>query len=163
VYRPTSPAGPDDHGDKEDGFTLLEVVCVIAILALVTGIAVPMLPHGTSPSRLESYAIATAALLKADRAAAIRRRGPATTEVDATSRTVRSGSTGRAVEVPADVTFDSLLSARCDRLPAGHAIYFFSSGMSCGGVITLTRAGIGYEIRVNWLTGGVDIVPLNRS
>jgi general secretion pathway protein H len=32
--------------------------------------------------------------------------------------------------------------------------------MSCGGVIALTRLGVGYQIRVNWLTGGVEVVPL---
>jgi len=26
-------------------------------------------------------------------------------------------------------------------------------------VIALTRQGIGYEVRVNWLTGGVDVLP----
>jgi general secretion pathway protein H len=26
-------------------------------------------------------------------------------------------------------------------------------------VIALARPGMGYEVRVNWLTGGVDIVP----
>ena len=31
--------------------------------------------------------------------------------------------------------------------------------MSCGGVITLSRLGIGYEVRVNWLTGGVELLP----
>ena len=31
--------------------------------------------------------------------------------------------------------------------------------MSCGGAIALTRLGIGYEIRINWLTGGVEVVP----
>ena len=31
--------------------------------------------------------------------------------------------------------------------------------MSCGGVIALARPGMGYEVRVNWLTGGVEIVP----
>ena len=29
------------------------------------------------------------------------------------------------------------------------------------GTIALTRQGVGYQIRVNWLTGGVDIVPLS--
>jgi len=37
------------------------------------------------------------------------------------------------------------------------------SGMSCGGVITLSRLGMIYQIRVNWLTGGVDIVAGSRA
>jgi len=163
VPEPTSPAGRDDGGGAEDGFTLLEVVCVLAILAILATIVVPVLPRVTSRARLESYAIATAALLRADRNAAVRRRMQVATEVDASFRLVRSGATGRVVQVPADVTFDALLSARCDRQPAGATIRFFSSGMSCGGVIALTRSGVGYEIRVNWLTGGVEIASRNRG
>jgi general secretion pathway protein H len=163
VRKPTSPAGKNDHAGGEDGFTLLEVICVIAIIALIATMTVPMLPRGTSRSRLESYAIETAALLKADRNAAIRRHTETTTQVDAGSRLVHSVATGRTVQVPSDVAFDALLSARCAQRPAGSAVHFFSSGMSCGGVIALTRQGSGYEIRVNWLTGGVDVVALNPS
>jgi general secretion pathway protein H len=61
------------------------------------------------------------------------------------------------------VAVETLLSTRCNPALAGYAITFFPSGMSCGGAIALTRSGIGYEVRVNWLTGGVQIVPLNRT
>ena len=65
------------------------------------------------------------------------------------------------VRVPDDVAFDATLAARCNRRPAGTTIGFFASGMSCGGTIALTRQGVGYQVRVNWLTGGVEIVPVN--
>ena len=163
MQEPTSPAGRNDSSGAEDGFTLLEVVCILAILAVLSAIVVPIFPRATSRARLESYAIETAALLKADRTAAIRRQIQIATEVDAASRLVRSGATGRLVRIPGDVTFDALLSARCNPLPTNPSIRFFSSGMSCGGVISLTRSGIGYDIRVNWLTGGVEIVPRNQG
>ena len=158
-----STAGRGDGLDGEDGFTLLEVVCVIAILAILAAFAIPLLPHGTSRARLESYALATAALLKADHQAALRRQADITTDVDARSRLVRSGATGDIIRVPDDVAFDALLPARCGHYPAGSTIRFFSSGMSCGGVISLTHLGVGYQVRVNWLTGGVEIVPFNPT
>lgn len=138
------------------------MVCVIAIVAILAAIVVPGLPRGTSRSRLESYAVETAAMLMADRNAAIRNRVQIVTEVDAPQRTVRSGATGRIISVPDDVVFDALLASRCNQRVAGPTIRFFSSGMSCGGTIALTRLGVGYEIRVNWLTGGIEIVPSER-
>jgi general secretion pathway protein H len=163
VQQPISPAGLNDDQNSEDGFTLLEVVCVIAILAILAAIAMPMLPRGTSRARLESYAVAAAALLKADHEAALRRRTQIATDVNAISRLVRSGATGRVVRVPDDVTFDALLPARCGQYRTGFDIRFFPTGMSCGGVITLSRFGSGYEVRVNWLTGGVEIVPISPT
>jgi general secretion pathway protein H len=137
-------------------------VCVIAILAIVAAILLPAFPRGTSRARLEAFAIEAAALLKADRNAAVRRRVSVATHIDAMGRTIRSGATGRVVRVPNDVGFDAVLAARCAQRPAGPTIRFFASGMSCGGVIALSRLGTGYEIRVNWLTGGVEVAALNR-
>ena len=99
-----------------------------------------------------------AALLKADRNAALRRRVRVATAIDAETRTVRSGASGRVLRLPKDVQLDAALAARCYDRPAGRTIDFFPSGMSCGGVLAMSRPGSGYEIRVNWLTGGVDVL-----
>ncbi len=137
------------------------MVCVLAIIAALAAIILPALPRGTSRARLESYAIDMATLLKTDRNAAIRRRTAITANVNAAERALRSGSNTRIVRVPDDVKFDALLASRCNQRPAGSTIQFFASGMSCGGVISITRLGVGYEVRVNWLTGGVEVVPVN--
>ncbi|MEN3377406.1 MAG: ral secretion pathway protein [Hyphomicrobiales bacterium] len=160
--RRTSRAGSADGGSFDDslaaGFTLLEVVCVLAIVAILAAILLPIVPRGTSRARLESFAIETAAMLKVDRNVAMRNRVQVATLVDAPARRIRSGATGRVVQIPDDVAFDALLAARCNQRPAGATINFFASGMSCGGAIALTRLGTGYEIRVNWLTGAVEVV-----
>jgi len=142
----------------EAGFTLLEIVCVLAIVGLLASISLPWLPTATSRPRLEAYAVEVAALLKADRNAAVGRRGAVDAMVDAPSRSVRSGSSPQVVQIPEDVDFDALLPQRCNGRPAFSSISFFATGMSCGGMIRLTRLGHGVEIQVNWLTGGVDIV-----
>lgn len=153
-----SPAARAEHLGQR-GFALIEILCVLAIIGLLAAIILPAIPRATTRAKLESYAVDTAALLKADRNAALRRQIQVTTQVDAAARSVRSGVTGRVIHLPGDVTVEAMLASRCaDRL-VDRSIDFFPSGMSCGGVIALARPGMGFEVRVNWLTGGVDIVP----
>ena len=142
----------------ERGFTLLEMVCVIALIAMLAAVLLPFLPHHTSRSRLQAYALEAATLLKADRNAAIQRRADVSTLVDASSRAIRSGVSAQTIRIPDDVRFDALLPQTCRQRAALSTISFFADGMSCGGSIALTRLDAAYEIRVNWLTGRIEIV-----
>jgi general secretion pathway protein H len=143
----------------EAGFTLLEMVCVLAIIAMLAAVLLPNISRNTSRPRLEAYAVETASLLKADRTAAMRRRVQIATQIDPVARSLRSGSTGQILRLPDDVAIDAILPEFCNERPAFSAISFFATGMSCGGTLVLSRLGIGYEIRVNWLTGVIEIVP----
>jgi general secretion pathway protein H len=152
-----SAARAEDICDAR-GFALIEILCVLAIIGLLAAIILPAVPRTTTRARLESYAVETAALLKADRNAALRRQVRVATQVDAEGRSIRSGVTGRTVHLPGDVVVQAMLASHCADRATGRSIDFFPSGMSCGGVIALARPGMGYEVRVNWLTGGVEIV-----
>ena len=145
--------------DRERGFTLLEMVCVLAIIALLAGVLMPFIPRETSRSRLEAYALQTATLLKQDRNAAIRRNTSVATLVDPGARAIRSGVSTALLRIPDDVHFEAVLPQTCQRQAALSTIRFFANGTSCGGSIALTRFNAGYEIRVNWLTGRIEIVP----
>ena len=148
--------------DRKAGFTLIEAVCVLAIIGLLAALVLPAIPRATSQSRLAGYAIDIAALLKGDRNAAMRNHTAVATSLDPEARTVQSGATAASVEIPEDVTFAALLAQRCQGRPVGSTIDFFPSGASCGGTIALSRQGFGYQIRVNWLTGGVEVVAIDK-
>jgi general secretion pathway protein H len=143
---------------SERGFTLLEMVCVLALIALMAAVLLPVFPRHTTRSRLQGYVLQTAALLKQDRNAAIRRGTGVATLIDAGSRLIRSGSGADMIRIPDDVRFETLLPRTCNQREALSTIRFFASGMSCGGAVTLAREDVGYEVRVNWLTGRIDIV-----
>jgi len=145
----------------ESGFTLLETICVLAVIAMLAAIVLPAIPHATSRTALEAYALKTAALLKSDRNAAVRNGSTIQTELSQLSGTIRSGASGRVVQLPADVTFNAILANQCGGHASGAAIEFLPSGMSCGGTIFLSRPGAGFEIRITWLTGGIEVVPAN--
>jgi general secretion pathway protein H len=146
---------------SERGFTLLEMVCVLALIAMMAAVLLPLMPRHTSRSRLQGYVLQTAALLKEDRNVAIRRGTAVATLVDTRSRLIRSGSSADVVRIPDDVYFEAVLPRTCNQREALSTISFFASGMSCGGAVALTRADVGYEVRVNWLTGRVEIVSRN--
>jgi general secretion pathway protein H len=157
--QPTLPVARAEPECGEQGFALIEMLCVLAIIGLLAAIILPAIPRATTRAKLESYAVQTAALLKADRNAALRRQVQVTTQIDAETRSIRSGVTGRVIKLPGDVSLNAMLASRCADRNAGSSIDFFPTGMSCGGVIAMARPGMGFEVRVNWLTGGVDIVP----
>ena len=157
--QPTLPAARVEHSSGEHGFALIEILCVLAIIGLLAAIILPSIPRSTTRAKLESYAVQTAALLKGDRNAALRRQIQVTTQIDAATRSIRSGVTGRVIRLPDDVSLDAILASRCADRNVGRSIDFFPSGMSCGGTLAMARPGMGFEVRVNWLTGGVDIVP----
>jgi len=119
------------------------------------------MPRATSRARLESYAVETAAILTADRNAAIRRHVQTTTRLDAATRTIRSSAGVRLLRLPDDVAFDALLAKTCNGRAAGASIDFFPTGASCGGTIEIARPGAGFQVRVNWLTGGIEVVTVD--
>lgn len=85
---------------SESGFTLLEVVCVLALIAIMAAVLLPLMPHNMSRSRLQAYALQTATRLEADRIAAIRRGADVSTLVDAAGRSIRSRATADVIRIP---------------------------------------------------------------
>jgi general secretion pathway protein H len=139
------------------------MVCVLALIAMMAAVLLPLIPRQTSRARLQAYALQAAAVLKEDRNAAIRQGTGVATLVDAGSRLIRSGATAAFIRIPEDVRFEALLPRSCNHREALSTINFFASGMSCGGAIALTRLDVGYEVRVNWLTGRIEIVSRNAA
>ena len=138
------------------GFTLIEVLAVMLIIALVASLAVTMMP-GTGRARLKALTLQTAALLRRERLGAMmtgRERG---VSLDG-ERRVLVGDGGDVVPLPGDVILDIL---GADALWSGRqaVVLFHPDGASTGAVLKLSREKTEYEIRVNWYTGGVAIAP----
>lgn len=137
---------------------LLDVVLALAVLSFVVLLVIPALPIGTTAGRHNAYVLEVAALLKADRTAAARTGREFATQIDVARRTVASSSSGRGVQLPADLDLEVLASDICTKGPGLFAITFSADGRSCGAAIRISKGSQDWRIRINWLTGFVDVV-----
>jgi general secretion pathway protein H len=142
--------------DRCGGFSLIEVVAVMLIIALVASLAVAKIP-GTGRGRLKAVVMETAALLRRERLGAVMTGRDRQVSIDGEQR-VLVGDGGDVVAVPRDVVLDVL---GIDALWSGRqaVVRFHPDGASTGAVLKLSREKAEYEIRVNWYTGSVAIAP----
>ena len=144
------------------GFTLIEIVVVLAVAALMMT-AVPPLFDAVLPGvELKGAARRTLASLRLARDTAIRTGGDTALTIDVESR--RLSLPGfRPVSLPGRIDLD-LEVARRELLDEERgAIRFFPDGSSTGGRIVLSRGegqeATGYQVGVDWLTGRVRMAP----
>ena len=156
VVRAVLPALRSWNVDRGAGFTLIEVIAVMLIIALVASLAVTMMP-GTGRAGLKAVTLQTASLLRRERLGAILTGRDREVSLDG-ERRVLVGDGGDIVALPRDIVLDIL---GADALWSGRqaVVRFYPDGASTGAVLKLSRERAEYEIRVNWYTGGVAIGP----
>jgi general secretion pathway protein H len=136
------------------GFTLLEMVAVMLIVALVAGLVITLTP-GTGRAQLKSTALDAVSLLRRERQGAILTGRDRQVALDGERRAL-VGDSGLSVPIPRDVVLN-VLGADAQWLGRRALVSFRPDGASSGAVMTLSREGASYEIRVNWYTGGVAL------
>ena len=134
------------------GFTLLELLVVLATLSLVAALALPSLRRPPDNLRLETATRTLASALRLSRAQAIVRNADVVLTIHADRRVFES-STGSAIQLDQEISVEMIYAASERRGRAAGAIRFFPDGTSSGGDIVLTLDKRRARISVNWLTG----------
>ena len=154
---PTSRAGNADRPrDGSAGYVLIELVAALALIGLLILLAFPALTPATNQSRFRALSTSTATLLRDTRTDAIARGGEAYAVFDRRRRTIQAGK--HLVSVPVDVDVGLLAGSRCVASGDRIQIVFRADGTNCGGVFRFARGDRATRVRVNWLTGHVEIV-----
>lgn len=138
------------------GFTLLELVLVLAIVALATLLGAGAIGRGMEGLRLRSAANGIAAQLRFTRAQALATGEPQRFTIDPAAHAWQAPK-GRHGELPprAGVAF---IGAREAQPAEGvGAVVFFPDGAATGGRVRLQQGGAAWQVDVAWLTGQVAV------
>jgi general secretion pathway protein H len=143
-------------GGANDGMLLIELLVVLAILALVSTIALPRAHIGRGPS-LGLIASDIAARLRAARSMAIAQNRDVSFALDTNTRTYGVAGTGSPQTLPAAIDVSVTTGRQYIRETKEAHLVFFSDGTSSGGTIRLADQNQSVAIGVEWLTGAVHI------
>ncbi len=142
---------------SERGFTLIEMLVVIAIVALIAAFALPQFSGAQAKAAMTSTAHRLAAGLRSTRSLAMARGHSEAFSLDIAHGLYRAGM-GAAQPVDKNVGL-TLVTASQERIDAAAgSIRFFADGSSTGGGIGLRAGTRNTLILVDWLTGRVSIV-----
>jgi general secretion pathway protein H len=142
--------------DTTRGYSLMELVVVLAILAVAALLVGPAVGRTVNDVRGRAEAAAVSAFLRGAREQAVVRRHTLEVILDSDAHTLllRRPAREGQVDVPARRTFSALL--RIEGGPASAGVAFLPHGMSSGGRVTVDApGGRRHLITVDALTGRV--------
>jgi prepilin-type N-terminal cleavage/methylation domain-containing protein len=147
-----APHRADGRPRWSAGFTLLELIVTLFVLALATALAMPAIGRGTEGIRARAEATRFSALLRHTREQAITARRAQEIVVDPETRrvTVRTGhdDARTALTWPERVTIQA-------NPPPALTVRFEPYGGSTGGDFLVTSATFRYHVTVDPITGRV--------
>ena len=143
---------------RAGGVTLLELLVVLAIMALAAAFVLPLFGSGVSTAELKGAARQVAAGLRLARSEAVAKRQETRLLLDLEQRTMQLERDPRVQALPRDLEL-KLFTAQSDLVgETAGAIRFFPDGGSTGGRVTLAAGERKYDVDVDWLTGRVAIL-----
>ncbi|WP_217568742.1 GspH/FimT family pseudopilin [Mesorhizobium sp. GbtcB19] len=149
----TFAAAPEREG--EAGFTLIEMMVVLAIIAVVAAIAAPGIVQRYRSQSLDALSGEIVARIRMSRTVAIATARPQQIVIDLGGRTIRFGDRP-VLDLPADVKMTVTTGRETVADGRQAALTFLPDGSSSGVEIDLRRGGQAAHIEVSWLTGLVS-------
>ena len=137
------------------GFTLLELLVVLAIIGLVLAIVPPNLMKGSGAQALKADTRLVVSGLQYARTRAISLNVPVALVIDSQTKRLSIDGKQQIGNLSASTELSALNCQRVWQTGAETAIHFLPDGGSTGGEILLSYHETRYRLSVNWLTGAV--------
>lgn len=147
---------------RTPGFTLLEVLVVLLIIAMATTFAAMALSGGLDGMRLRSSTKEIAAQLRYTRTQAIATGMPQRFSIDPHGHRWQAAG-DRQGKIPPSLGVE-FIGAREVQPRAGEGgILFFPDGASTGGRVQLSVKRAAWRVDVSWLTGEVTLARVSSG
>ncbi len=130
---------------KEAGFSLMEMLLVLALIAVMTAVAVPVANRQSGGTELRATAHQFASLMRTARGAAIRDNAERALVVDPAGRRFWVEGLTKAYPVAGHI------EVRLTAPPQG--LQFFADGSATGGRVVLAAGGHTAVVELDGLTG----------
>lgn len=138
------------------GFTLIELVVVVALIATAMALAATIFSAGLPGQQLRGATLELAAQLRYTRAQALVTGLPQSFLLDTRTREWRAPNHHHG-RLPAKIDVDATVAKSEQPSAQVAAIRFFPEGAATGGRIVLSRGSAAWRIDVDWLTGEVGV------
>jgi general secretion pathway protein H len=142
--------------DNQEGFTLIEMIVVLAVLGLMAGLVVARGPSRSATLEVKQAVAMVAQAMRGARAASIAAGTTETVEIDTIGRTLRAAS-GTSVLLPGAVAIAVTGPSGVIVRQRLMAISFAPDGSSSGGGVVMAEGAVRLAVAVDWLTGRVRI------
>lgn len=139
------------------GFSLIEIIVVLAVLSLAMIISLPRTGAERHDRDLAAFSIDLAARLRSMRAEAIRRNDTLSFTLDAESHSIKLSHELDVRPLPKSLSVEVTAARELASSTRQAAVAFFSDGSSSGGTIHIVQGSSRRLIKINWLTGAVTI------
>ena len=150
--RPSARIGRRNAG----GVSRLEMLLVLALIAIVTTLAAMVLTGGLDGMRLRSSTKEIAEQLRYTRAQAIARGEPQQFEIDPAARRWQAPNDKHG-KIPESLRIEFTGAREAQPRAGKGGILFFPDGGSTGGRVQLSTGSAASRIDVKWLTGEVNV------
>lgn len=144
-----------DPNNKTAGFSLVEMLVVLAIIALVASIAAPGLARSYRSQNIDTIAREVAGRLRLSRTMAVGIAGRQTVVFDPSVNEIRFGER-EPLRLPTDVRM-MLITGDKTIADRQAVLTFLPNGSASGIEVQLRRNQQGVRIDVNWMTGLVSL------
>jgi general secretion pathway protein H len=141
---------------RNDGFTLVEMLVVLSLVALLLVVSLPYSTSSGEARKLDAASQIIAAKLRETQTLSLSSNRERSLTLDIGKGLLVQADPDKIFEIPKGITL-SVVTSGNEILDDAGAFRFFPDGGSTGGKIILSSGDSRREIAISWLTGGIVV------